>query len=121
MESESKIVDLSFLTKFTKGDSNKIKYFIEMYLRTAPKLFGEMGEGFDTMTYEELYSRAHSLKPQCAYVGIVGLKEMLVEIEEATKNNQDRVNLQEKVKKAIELNNNGMHELKALLESEKVA
>jgi len=120
MESESKIVDLSFLSKFTKGDSNKIRYFIEMYLRTAPKLFGEMDEGFDTMTYDELYSRAHSLKPQCAYVGIVGLKEKLVEIEEATKKNQDRESLQELVEKAIELNNNGMDDLKAYLESEKV-
>lgn len=121
MESGNSIIDLSFLTKFTKGDNNKIKYFIEMYLRTAPKLFGEMNDAFDTMSNEELYSRAHSLKPQCAYVGIVGLKEMLVEIEEATIVNLERKSLQELVNKAIELNNNGMSELNNYLETETVA
>lgn len=121
MESGSNIVDLSFLTKFTKGDSNKIKYFIEMYLRTAPKLFGEMDDAFNSMSNEELYSRAHSLKPQCAYVGIVGLKEILIEIEEATRNNLDRDSMQKLVKRAIELNKRGMSELNTYLEAEKVA
>lgn len=121
MESESNIIDLSFLTKFTKGDSKKMKYFIEMYLRTAPKLFGEMGNEIDIMTNDELYSRAHSLKPQCAYVGIIGLKEALVEIEEATRENPGTDNLQQLVQNAIELNNKGMSELNRMLESEKVA
>lgn len=121
MDFESNIVDLSFLIKFTKGDNNKIKYFIEMYLRTAPKLFGEMGDSFETMSNDELYSRAHSLKPQCAYVGIIGLKEMLIEIENATKENLDRKSIQELVLKAIDMNNGGMTELSALLESEQVA
>ncbi len=121
MESENQIVDLSFLTKFTKGDSTKIKYFIEMYLRTAPKLFGEMGDQFDTMTNDELYSRAHSLKPQCAYVGIIGLKEMLVEIEEATRSNLNRNNLHVLINNAIDLNNKGMDELGAFIEKEEIA
>jgi len=121
MDFESTIVDLSFLTKFTKGDNNKIKYFIEMYLRTAAQLFGEMGDSFETMSNDELYSRAHSLKPQCAYIGIVGLKEMLVEIENATKENIDRNSIEELVLKAIDLNKRGMVELRAQLESEKVA
>lgn len=121
MEFESNIVDLSFLIKFTKGDQNKIKYFIEMYLRTARQLFGEMGDSFETMSNDELYSRAHSLKPQCAYVGIVGLKELLVEIEIATKENADRNSIQELVLKAIDLNNRGMEELSAQFEIEKVA
>lgn len=121
MDFENNIVDLSFLTKFTKGDKNKIKYFIEMYLRTAPQLFNEMGDSFESMSNDELYSRAHSLKPQCAYVGIIGLKEMLVEIENATKQNLDRNSTQELVHKAIDLNNRGMAELSAQLESQKVA
>ena len=121
MESGNSIVDLSFLTKFTKGDNNKIKYFIEIYLRTAPKLFGEMAGTFDSMSNDELYSRAHSLKPQCAYVGIIGLKEMLVEIENATRANLERDSMQELVKRAIELNNRGMSELNTYLEAEKVA
>ena len=121
MEISSNLVDLSFLVKFTKGDKNKIKYFIEMYLRTASNLFNEMGETIDGMSNDELYSRAHSLKPQCAYVGIIGLKELLVEIENAAKENLDRNAINELVHKAIELNNNGMAELEKQLESVKVA
>lgn len=121
MEPGNKIVDLSFLNKFTKGDSKKIKYFIEMHLKTAPKLFGEMEEKIDSIDYDELYSRAHSLKPQCSYVGIIGLKEKLVEIEDAVKDNKDRVSVKELVQKAIDLNKQGMAELGAFLEAEKVA
>jgi len=121
MDFESNIVDLSFLTKFTKGDQNKIKYFVEMYLRTARQLFGEMSDLYETMSNDELYSRAHSLKPQCAYVGIIGLKELLIEIEIATKENANRDSIHELVLKAIELNNKGMEELSAQFEIIKVA
>ena len=121
MESGSNIINLSFLSKFTKGDSNKIKYFIEMHLKTAPQLFGEMGDAFDSRSYDKLYSRAHSLKPQCSYVGITGLKEILVEIEDAVRENQDRNTIKELVQKAIELNDMGMADLRMHLESEKVA
>jgi HPt (histidine-containing phosphotransfer) domain-containing protein len=121
MNSENKLVDLSFLSKFTKGDSSKMKYFIEMYLRTAPPLFGEMEERFDDMNNDEIYARAHSLKPQCAYVGIIGLKELLVEIENATKNDLDKSILRGLVQKAIDLNNRGMVELSSYLKAEEVA
>jgi len=121
MDFESNIVDLSFLSKFTKGDSTKIRYFIEMYLRTAPQLFGEMDNGVKAMSNDEIYSRAHSLKPQCSYVGIVGLKELLIEIENATKENREFNSIQELVQKAIDLNNKGMIELETYLKAEEVA
>lgn len=121
MESSTNIVDLSFLNKFTKGDKQKIKYFIEMYLRTASGLFNEMGEAVDSMSNDELYSRAHSLKPQCTYVGIIGLKEILMEIEYATKKNMDRSTIKDLVLKAVELNGKGMVELGRQLETEGVA
>ena len=121
MNLESNIVDLSFLSKFTKGDKNKMRYFIEMYLRTAPPLFGEMEDQFAIWNNNEIYARAHSLKPQCAYVGIIGLKELLVEIENAAKENLDKGILQGLIQKAIELNNRGMVELNTYLKAEEVA
>lgn len=98
-----------------------MRYFIEMYLRTAPPLFGEMEDQFDNLNNDEIYARAHSLKPQCAYVGINGLKQLLVEIENAAKENQDKATLLGLVQKAIELNNSGMDELKTYLKTEEVA
>lgn len=120
METGNNIVDLSFIIKFTKGDSDKIKYFIEMYIRTTAQLFGEMEDKFDEMSNDELFSRAHSLKPQSAYVGIIGLQETLIEIENATRENKDRGAIKELVQKAIELNNRGITELGTLIESAKV-
>ena len=120
MESGNNIVDLSFIIKFTQGDSDKIKYFIEMYIKTATQLFGEMEDKFDMMSNDELFSRAHSLKPQSVYVGIVGLQETLIEIENATRENKERGTIKELVQKAIELNIRGMTELGTLIESAKV-
>jgi len=116
MDQNQSIIDLTFLRGFAQGDMNKMKYFIEMHLRTSPALFDQMLHDFDKLGNDELYSRAHSLKPQCDYVGIIGLKDLLVEIEKAAKQNQDRELTKKLIEKAHDLNSKGMLELKEWIE-----
>jgi HPt (histidine-containing phosphotransfer) domain-containing protein len=120
MEPEKSNPDLSFLKKFTEGDKDKMKFYIELYLKTAPRLFRGMEDAFDSMNYDDLYSKAHSLKPQAFYVGLVGLSECLGEIETAAKEYRERDILKELVKKANDYNKRGTAELEAYLESAKV-
>jgi HPt (histidine-containing phosphotransfer) domain-containing protein len=87
------MVDLSFLEKFTKGDSKKMKRYISLYLDVTPKTFEEMRRNLEDSNWEQLRINAHSLKPQADFMGITTLKHALIEIEESIKsNNLEAVN-----------------------------
>lgn len=111
MESVANTYDLSFLRNFTNGDGEKLKFYIKIYLRTAAQMFGEIEASLDTINHENLYQKVHSLKPQTTYVGITGLSELLVKIEEAVLEGRDNDTIKTLVQEAIDLNKKGMAEL----------
>lgn len=77
------MVDLSFLEKFTKGDSKKMKRYISMYLDSTPKILEDMEGYLKNKNWEQLRISAHSLKPQAEFIGIPLLKDSLIKIENA--------------------------------------
>ena len=79
------MVDLTFLEKFTKGNTTKMKRYISMYLDMAPEAFGRMDQNIKDKSWPELAINAHSLKPQAEFMGISTLKELLIEIENKVK------------------------------------
>ncbi|MBK7427309.1 MAG: Hpt domain-containing protein [Saprospiraceae bacterium] len=81
------MVDLSFLKKFTKDDPKKMHRYITLYLDVAPKTFEEMQRNLIDKDWEQLRINAHSLKPQADFMGIASLKDELIKIEEAVKDN----------------------------------
>ena len=86
------MVDLSFLKQFTKGDPQKIKRYIKLYLDVAPTTMEEMKRHLIQKDWDQLRIKAHSLKPQTDYMGIIELKEEFTKIEEAVKSNDyDRI------------------------------
>jgi len=83
-----KMIDLSFLEKFTKGNTTKMKRYISMYLKMAPETFGRMDQNLKDKSWPELGINAHSLKPQAEFMGIRTLKELLIEIENKVNSDQ---------------------------------
>lgn len=79
------MVDLTFLKKFTKGDAQKMKRYISLYLEVVPTIFEEMRRNLTDENWEQLRINAHSLKPQADFMGVNSLKEELIKIEEAVK------------------------------------
>ena len=77
------MVDLSFLEKFTKGDTRKMKRYINIYLGIAPGTFEQMEQHVIDQDWEQLRIKVHSLKPQADYMGIPKLKAVLEEIEQS--------------------------------------
>lgn len=101
------MVDLTFLRKFTKDDSIKMKRYISLYLDVEPKTFEEMQRNLENADWEQLRINAHSLKPQADFMGINSLKEALIKIEEAVKmNNVDE--LEELLNASLTLSNNSV-------------
>jgi HPt (histidine-containing phosphotransfer) domain-containing protein len=79
------MIDLSFLEKFTKGNTSKMKRYITMYLSTAPEIFERMNENIAQENWSDLAINAHSIKPQADFMGIKSLKKILIEIENGVK------------------------------------
>jgi HPt (histidine-containing phosphotransfer) domain-containing protein len=82
------MIDLSFLEKFTKGNTSKMKRYITMYLSTAPDIFERMNKNITQENWSDLAINAHSIKPQTDFMGIKSLKNILIEIENAVKNEE---------------------------------
>jgi len=82
------MIDLSFLEKFTNGNTSKMKRYITMYLSTAPEIFERMNENIAQENWSDLAINAHSIKPQTDYMGINSLKNILIEIENCVKNDE---------------------------------
>lgn len=86
------MVDLTFLEKFTKGNTAKMKRYISMYLNIAPETFERMQQNVVEQNWADLAINAHSLKPQTDYMGIASLKEVLISIEnKATEGNPNEL------------------------------
>lgn len=115
MDAVNKTFDLGFLIDFAHGNEEKLHYYIGIYLKTAARLFGEIESSIDTISLEDLYLKVHSLKPQTRYVGISGLYELLVKIEDAIKSGEEKESIKGISLAAIELNKKGMAELENYL------
>jgi HPt (histidine-containing phosphotransfer) domain-containing protein len=74
-------VDLSYLEEFTRGDEQKLRRYLDMYLRTAPPVIKEFHHLLQKQNLDDLQLKAHSIKPQAQYLGIAALHDVLIEIE----------------------------------------
>ena len=82
MNAHEQIVNISFLEQFTNGDRTKMVKYINMFLQSAPGSIHTMKEQLAAGHFLDLRTTAHSLKPQLTYMGINGLKETILRIEE---------------------------------------
>jgi len=103
MEQGTAFYDLSFLKKFTKDNPDKVEQYIRTYLRTSERIFSELEEAGKQDNWDDLYIKAHSVKPQVQYMGIASLQEVLLEIEHITKLNPEPDKLRILVSDAMQL------------------
>ena len=103
-----KMVDLSFLKKFTKENPAKMKRYISMYLDIAPEILDRMKQDIEQENWESLAINAHSLKPQTDYMGINTLKDVLISIENKAIQGQNK-ELSSLLEKAYDIHNKSVH------------
>lgn len=81
MISSAKTTNLDFLKNFTKGDKEKMRRYVGMYLSSTPQVIQEMEEFLEAENFENVRLKAHSIKPQVQYMGITELSALLLQIE----------------------------------------
>jgi len=117
MNTQTKLIDLTFLADFTKNDQGKMKRYIEMYLKSAPAVIDEFQKELDDKSFENLRLKAHSIKPQVQYMGISTLKKVLIEIERVIQSGNDNDQLSSLIKKAKTISDQATIELQLFLHS----
>ena len=116
MNSSTKITDLRFLIDFTKGNDEKIKRYIGMYLSSTPQVINEIESLFSESNIESLALKAHSIKPQVQYMGASRLSEVLLQIENICQKNHNTEQLPELISSARKLNEQVSKELSQFLQ-----
>lgn len=120
MEQHANLCDLGFLYKFTKDDPAKVATYIRTYLRTSERIFKELGETARSGNSDDLYVKAHTVKPQVQYMGITSLHNVILKIEELTKSNPQSGEMMNLVGDALDIYEKSAEELRnhlATLES----
>lgn len=87
-----KYTDVSYLIKIYKGDLEKIKNIVKLYLKSIPEQLIELSELTDGKKWNYLRSKCSALKSKMAYIGLRLLNDTAEKIES---NCENKINLEE--------------------------
>jgi HPt (histidine-containing phosphotransfer) domain-containing protein len=116
MNYTAKTTNLEFLKNFTKGDKDKIKRYIGMYLSTTPQVILDMEKFLEENDFESVRLKAHSIKPQVQYMGIAELSALLLQIESIIDQKQEISQLPALITSVKTINDKATIELKQFLD-----
>jgi signal transduction histidine kinase/CheY-like chemotaxis protein/HPt (histidine-containing phosphotransfer) domain-containing protein len=78
---QPKVLDISFLEKLFKNNSDKIKNTLKVYLEQIPVQLKLMTDACNSVQVDKLHNISHSLKSTFKYLGRIDLSEYSREIE----------------------------------------
>ncbi|MFC2086407.1 cache domain-containing protein [Bacteroidota bacterium] len=84
--------DVTYLVKIYKGDLEKIKNIIALYLKSIPEQLIELSELADNNTWNYLRSKCSALRSKMSYIGLRLLNDTAIQIET---NCEKKINLEE--------------------------
>jgi len=116
MNSSAKTSNLEFLKNFTKGDKEKMRRYVGMYLNTTPQVIQEMEKFLEENNFETVRLKAHSIKPQVQYMGIAELSALLLQIESIVNQKENLNQLSALISSAKTMNERATIELRQFLD-----
>ena len=79
--SQSSIINLSYLEKFCEGDKIRMKKYIGMFLDAAPGLIEKINAALSKNDFEEIASQVHAYKTKWIMMGMKEAKDLALKIE----------------------------------------
>jgi signal transduction histidine kinase/CheY-like chemotaxis protein len=83
------LVDLSFLEDFTENDQAQMVYFIQKFIDTIPAAMQQLHKAISDKDFEQIRKKAHNVKPQIEFVGILEAVKQIQHIEILASEEQD--------------------------------
>lgn len=104
-KNENGLVNLSFLKNFTENDKGQMQYFIQKFIDTIPNTVQQLDEAIAEENFEKIRKKAHNIKPQLEFVGILAAARKVEEVENFARERQNLEaikNIFEEIKKLID-------------------
>ncbi len=88
-KSKTELVDLSFLEDFTENDQEQIRYFVRKFVDTIPASMQQLDDAVLSGDFQQIKKKAHNIKPQIEFVGILEAVTKIEHIENLASKEQD--------------------------------
>lgn len=116
-ELPDQVIDMTFLTRFSEGNTKKQEKYIRMFLANAPKLLEQIDQAIQTANYQQLKVAAHSMKPQLSYMGVSEKVSNIQLIEQISQEEAHQAQLPALVEQLNKVCSKAFTELNAVLNS----
>ncbi len=90
--------------------------YIQTYLRTSERIFNELEDAGKRGSWDDAYTKAHTVKPQVEYMGINSLLDIIREIENKSQLDPDGASLSDLVETAVDIHKRSAAELLTYLQ-----
>lgn len=84
-----RLVDFSYLKKFTNNNSDMVKSMVELFLKNAPEDFVLVNSNLESGDWAKVHLHLHNLKSSFNFVANQELKNQLLVLEQASKKFRD--------------------------------
>lgn len=115
--SDQRITNLSYLEDMGMGDDSLLIEMIELFLEKTPESIQHMKEYETQKNWQQLAAEAHKLKPNLSYMGLESAKELILEIENSSRKEENLDALSIKISEIEKLCNQAYSELSSELDN----
>ncbi len=77
----NEITDLTYLKNFSEGDKDRIKKYIDMFLKSAPQVVEKIKVALKQNDFEVIANHVHGFKTKCMMMGMSETKDLANSIE----------------------------------------
>ena len=67
---EGRITDMTFLRNFTEGNEERIRKYVQLYLKSTPANLQKIEQALENKDYRTVSGIVHAMKPHLHYMGI---------------------------------------------------
>ncbi|MBS1764781.1 MAG: Hpt domain-containing protein [Bacteroidetes bacterium] len=93
------IVNLDFITGFSKGNMERVRKYVQMFLEASAEGMPAIEQSFAAQDWKRLKTAAHTLKSISGYMGMTDTQNLLKQMEENAAMEQDLENMPEDITK----------------------
>lgn len=90
-----KVADLNYLTGFCEGDREKMKKYIDIFLKSVPSIIEILDEADEANDLRTIADQIHGYKTKLIMMGMAETKELAVELEILCREKGDRKKINE--------------------------
>ncbi len=80
-KNSSEVTDLNFLKNFVEDDTEKLRMYIQMYLKNINEIISKIQLNKNNQQYDNIKTLVHSIRPQLKYMGMDQTSVIASEIE----------------------------------------